>query len=621
MPNPIIQNYLNDSSIPMEKKKNAINDINSGVPDGDIVSKITANYGDIYTPKSRQDANGSEMSVTEFLQKQASDPAFQIGLPKPAKNTKQNISKLSSTNNGYDKSLKGRIFNAIQETGSAIKSGAGDIGAGIETLKGSYNQGKIASQAALDAKNKLKAGTIDKATYDKLIKKSNEILFDKSVGGTNLGISQAVKGAVHTGMSPITGAVAGGAKPELAKLGEKIASGVEGMSPENKEKLKGYMDKMSEMAKDHPALANYLTAGVELVGVGGGTKVASVGGKAAVDTIKNTAKAAAPMVGGVAELGGKLVKDLGTIGGGAVNLGVKGGKIGVEKIKGMSILGTKKLGKGDNIKNIISPVLSTKNYKEAALKGLATPSSSSFWTGVKPSKIQLSDELSQAAVTAEKHVKELGYNPSKVSAEEFPTIIDKALSTIGPKLRDAFKEIKVPISMKNILSNTWNTVKNSQLKKANLSHINVKSFQKEFENDYLSKIRQVWESKDGFRNTSLEDLWDIVISYDKDWSTAVKSMRDDVGDVAIAQRQVWLQNRKILRDAMDSLAENITDLDVKNAFKEMSDLYKAKTAAIDSLKPITTETSGVLQEGAKNTIKQALPYALGSSVLTAAALR
>lgn len=272
MANPIIQNYLNDTSIPKDKRQFAIEEMKKGVPEAKIAGAITDKYGDIYNPVDRS-INGKELSVEEmqnsdFSYRSPIGPMPQAPAPQPQ----------------ADASLGGRIKSALTGAYKTAKSGVNTMVGGMEDIKAPQRAKEQADYMIKQAKDQL-ARDGDQEKFNKKMEVINKMTGSAADRG-KLGLSEIFKGTTQTATSPIVGGFEGALKPELEKLSQFISGGVEGMSDKNKARLQSAIDTLHSFTTKHPALTNYASGLFDLATVGAGSKVAKNAAKGVVKGAK-----------------------------------------------------------------------------------------------------------------------------------------------------------------------------------------------------------------------------------------------------------------------------------------------------------------------------------------------
>lgn len=491
----------------------------------------------------------------------------------------------------------GRIKDTVVKTGEAIWEGAGDAQEGGEMIRASENDKGIAEVYAKKTQKEFDEGKIDKATYERKMNKSREIA-QKGAELAGEGFSKQVAGGARVFGSPAEGLITGGLGPETDKVmnwaAEKIG---------DNEKASQFVAGLGKLAEEHPTMANYLTALAEVAGVKGGSKVLKNVGEGAIDATKK----AVPVITDTVRRAGdtpmvtnaiQKLQDIGT---------TAGQKF--EKTFGPDMV-PEEFVDPKNMKRameLMTPELNVKNFREAANQGLAVRESNNFWRASSPDKIELSNRLAAAGKTLMEKFPTL----SKLKDVELPVKIKEEIGKIANEIRPHFKEINVSKEIKTKISDTWEKVKRAQEKNPDFSFAGVNSMQKNFETEILPKLTQKFQDAKGkFRNVNLEDVWDLVKGYDKSVPDRVKNAVETASDSRLlVQKDAWLQNREILRDTIDSLAETMKDLNAKKAFKQMSDLYEAQEVILKNLKPQKGK-DGAFKAAAKEVIKaSALPGA------------
>lgn len=571
MPNPIIQNYLNDEAVPMEKRKKLFDALEGGAESGnflnenEIASEITKRFGDKYNPKSRI-VNGQELSVKEWDAQQNQEKQMGFGA---------------------------RIKNAFIKTGQAIKEGAGQAQEGGELIRASETDRGIAETYMKKTQKEFDEGKIDKMTYERKMAKANDIMA-KASGQANLGFSKQVAGATRAVFSPYEGALMGGFEPEMNKVmnfaSEKIG---------DSQAASDFVSKLDQLAKEHPAMANYLTAGFEVAGVRGGNKILKKAGEGAMKGAKMAApiakqglskgadlmEASIPKIAAGVDRGINLIDDTTAMAGKAM----KGKRLG------------KNLAKAEEL---LTPELTSKNLRIASSQGLATEGKKSLFGGAKD-VIALDKRMKNVARTLSNKFPDL----NKASSFDLPSRIDGEISKIAKPLRDSFQKIEVPDKVKSSLKESWENLKKEQMDGLNFE-LGVDKVQKKFETIF-NKVISVGE---GSQPQNINDLWDAVKAFDKQVGTKVQDALEKTSDArSLAQQEAWLESRRLLREAMDSVVESAGDVNTKRAFREMADLYEAQSRILENIKPTNKSGSSIAKDLAKGYGKQTVAALAGGT--------
>lgn len=601
MANPIIQNYLNDTSIPKEKRQFAIDELKKGVPEEKIATAISSKYGDVYKDNPRKDVNGQEMSIMEFLEKQKATPGIHYLAPLGPQRPQAPAPQPQA-----DTSLGGRIKGALSGIVGQAGKGLNTMVVGMEDIKAPQRAKEQADYMIQQAKDQL-AKDGDQEKFNKKMAVINKMTGAAADRG-KLGLSEIFKGTTQTAVSPIAGAIEGGLKPELDKFSQFIAGGVEGLDDKNKVRLQKALDTISKFTSKHPALMNYASGGLDIAGVGGVNAIknlAKKGGKAALQGAK---AGAADLIGGV--------KDIQKLGGQAISKispelsALK--QSGANKLKAIKIPGRQTAESAAT--DLLSPEITRKNLRLAAEKGLAVEGKNGLFSGAKD-MIKLSPRMEQAKTTLLQHFPDL----QKMSSFTIPVKIQQKIGEIASPLRKTFSQIKVPVKTKEMLEKSWASVKSKQLQSFNASKW-LKEIHTTFEKDYINKVtKSVKDAGGKFRQKNVEDIWNMAIDYDKRYNKLIEAVEKGNSDPKIlAQFEAYMDTRSVLRKTMDELAKNMEDVNAKQAFKEMSDLYEAQSAILKNIKPTNKSGESIVGKTTKNILKNVVVPAVGGGALVSA---
>ena len=164
------------------------------------------------------------------------------------------------------------------------------------------------------------------------------------------------------------------------------------------------------------------------------------------------------------------------------------------------------------------------------------------------------------------------------------------------KVQESFQKIPVPKNVKSRIDDSWQKLKKKQADDENFS-LGVEQMQKKFENNYLAQITKRYKDANGkFRQANADDIWDIAKAYDNSISSKVKNITEASDARFVIQNEAWIQNRNILRGAMDDLAEASDNPIIKSAFREMSDLYEAQSQILKNVRPSNKSGTSVFMD-------------------------
>lgn len=175
--------------------------------------------------------------------------------------------------------------------------------------------------------------------------------------------------------------------------------------------------------------------------------------------------------------------------------------------------------------------------------------------------------------------------------------VTKLAQELEPKLTAA--PVDKPVISK--LNEDWDTLKKEQIADAKATdEPNVAKWQANFEK-YLKKS--------GSEN--MNELWNAAKEYDRSIKSNVKNATDLSPEDLQTQKEIWLQNRAILRAA---LKDSTTKLgkETSQAFSDMTDLYEAQNGILSKAK--------IEKTGAPSGISSFLKTPTGKAVKTGAGL-
>ena len=178
-----------------------------------------------------------------------------------------------------------------------------------------------------------------------------------------------------------------------------------------------------------------------------------------------------------------------------------------------------------------------------------------------------------------------------------------------PKLlKNAFENIKKPKIVEQIGS-TWDKLKIKQAKDpAFVGFVGSKRMQQNFQ-EFIDKILKTK------KDLTLDDLWQMRIDYDNTIKSSVKKANDLSPEGLQLQREMWLENRRILNDVINDTASGLGDVS-KQSFADMSDLYMANQNIASKAKIDVKGVPGVLSR--EQIIKRTVGGVAGTLIIGAA---
>lgn len=238
------------------------------------------------------------------------------------------------------------------------------------------------------------------------------------------------------------------------------------------------------------------------------------------------------------------------------------------------------------ITNTIMPKPNAKEVKLALREGRIQPGRDpSLLRGGTPDEIMPSANTQKSAATIRQYVQ----GAEKLKAPELHTAIGEQVKVMGTSLRPVMDA--TPITPKTVgkITKDWEALKARQLADPYTpATANVQKLQQNFEVNFLQK------SKSG----NFGDLWDTRIAYDASVPANVKNATSLSSDTLQTQKELWLQNRRILNDAINDAKTGLGDVSSKT-FEEMNDLYNAQKGIESSYKPVLESTTSKIKDFAK----------------------
>ncbi len=191
---------------------------------------------------------------------------------------------------------------------------------------------------------------------------------------------------------------------------------------------------------------------------------------------------------------------------------------------------------------------------------------------------------SQKTLGATKVIVEKIPNASKMKPAELYKAVDSEITKTAENLRPQMKI--TPIKEETIvkINKDWEALKKVQLEAADATEeANVIKIQNQFEQRLM---------KAG--NQSQDDLWQARIDYDASIPDNVKKANALSSESLQNKKEIWLQNRAILNDAINDTASGMGDV-TKKAFGEMSNLYEARNSLLSKAKVDKAQLSKINQ--------------------------
>jgi len=431
---------------------------------------------------------------------------------------------------------------------------------------------------------------------------AKDIQTGQAMGGLK-GLATVGRGIVEGG----AGTVVGTAQTALAPVTPLISKLVSAVTPTLREQnpvlAKAYdaiIPKVSELASKHPESATAISDLVNalLLGIGGGAAEApakeAIGGALSKEAIGGGIKEAAGTLKETAEAVKALPKTIPEAKGAA------------EFTKGMAQKDTQQFLTGvpskeaAKIQDLISPKPTIKEAKLAESQGrLIKAKEPTIFKSGTLDKVIPSDKVIKASQTIQREIP----NASKMNEATLYKALDDKTTTIAKQLKPELE--KTPIKKETVdkLVNDWESLKKKQSDNIYVSDvIDVKKYQKDFETKFIDKTNL----------NNLNDIWEKRKSYDDSVPENVKEANDLSSDKLLAQKEIWLQNRGVLNDAINDISNGMGDVS-RNAFSDMSDMYNAKQNILSKAKIETVAKPSKLEQFGKSDTGKFIKGAIGTA--------
>lgn len=258
---------------------------------------------------------------------------------------------------------------------------------------------------------------------------------------------------------------------------------------------------------------------------------------------------------------------------------------------------------GDKILETISPKPTVKEARLAQSQGrLIQGKERTFFKAGTEDKIAPTEKLKQAKDIIIQRIP----NATKLNPKQLYTAVDSEITNTATKLRPQMEATPIKPETIGKINTDWEKLKKIQLEAADATEeANVAKLQKQFE----AKLQ-----KSGSGNHA--DLWDTRIEYDNSIPKNVKEANAMSSESLQNKKEIWLQNRQILSDAINDVEHGMGELASK-PFKEMSNLYEAKNNLLSKAKVDKAQVSKLKELVQKNPeVASLLKAGLGIELFT-----
>jgi hypothetical protein len=230
---------------------------------------------------------------------------------------------------------------------------------------------------------------------------------------------------------------------------------------------------------------------------------------------------------------------------------------------------------------MISPKMTSKETKLAQSQGriVAGKEPTMFKSGTDDTVIP-TDKIAKATQTIQREIP----NASKLAPSELHTALDARTTDMAEKLKPEMQNTPVKPETIDKINSDWQSLKKEQ--QGNIytpSDVNVKRMQSDFEQKFVKSP-----------SDNMDQLWDKAKAYDNSVPDNIKKANSLSSESLQAKKEIWLQNRGILRDAITD-AKNGMGETAGNAFSDMHDMYNAKENLLSKAKIEKAQSSKIVQ--------------------------
>jgi hypothetical protein len=255
-----------------------------------------------------------------------------------------------------------------------------------------------------------------------------------------------------------------------------------------------------------------------------------------------------------------------------------------------------------SIEDLITPKPTVKEAKIAETQGrLVKGKAPGIFTSGKPDTVLPTAQQARAAKLIQSTIP----GASKMTEPELYSALGKNISTTAQNLKPEMQATPIKEQTVQKITDDWTALK---AKQANDPYAppNLEKLQNQFEG-FLQ------QSKSG----NFNDLWDTAKAYDQSVPSSVKNATDLSSDAQVAQKTNWLQNRAVLKSAINDTATGLGEKS-RPAFQNMSDMYNAQESLLSKAKIDTVGQPSKIASFAKTTPGRLIEGAVGGGAVVEA---
>ncbi len=224
----------------------------------------------------------------------------------------------------------------------------------------------------------------------------------------------------------------------------------------------------------------------------------------------------------------------------------------------------------ESLRQKISPKPTIKEAKLATEQGrLVKGKEPGLVTRGTPDQVLVSPQQFKSIQTIDRLIPD----HANLSEPDLVMSLKEKIGETADQLKPEMKAVKIKPETVQKITDEWTAIKKAQRNNAYTpSDVNVKKLQADFET-------RLKKSKGG----SMNDLWETRQAYDDSVPDNVKRANEISSESLQAKKEIWLENRRILTDAINDPDNGLGETSRK-AFSDMTDMYEAKNGIISKAK-------------------------------------
>ncbi len=245
-----------------------------------------------------------------------------------------------------------------------------------------------------------------------------------------------------------------------------------------------------------------------------------------------------------------------------------------------------KAGELSKIQDMIQPKATTKEVRLAQTEGrLVKGQEPTLFKSGTADEILPSDKTVKASQTIQQQIP----GASAMNETELHNALDSKITDTAQALKPEMQNVPIDQKATGKVFDQWNALKDSQAKEPDF--LDHETGNKALQNQFETRLKALqWDIQDPVTGKmkaptpkTLDDFWEARKSYDDSVPDNVKKANSMSDSKLQYRKQMWLDNRKILTDAINDAETGLGDTS-KKAFSDMHDMYNAKEGLLSKAK-------------------------------------